>query len=260
MVRGHVRVSVDPLAQAPAMRALIVLLIAGYIMPGYSILRRMANKRDELALSSYRVGGTVTVAPAAAAQVSQALGVQWTSGELPLTGTFWAKLPGRCRFELSSLESTRTLAASAGKKAPEFAALQVAVDEACALLAYRGAGEGESRAAVERHLASLKVDSRQVSLGRFAGVLVFVLGDADKPNQFHVYKESASGDPRFQPARLKFTDASGTAWDVRFLDYASQGTGDTFPRQLEVWRGAELMLRFAAQKADVGVKLEDALF
>lgn len=242
------------------MRALIVLLIAGYIMPGYSILRRMANKRDDLALATYRVSGAVTVAPAAAAAVSQALGVPWSSGELALSGAFFAKLPGRCRFELASLETTRTLVAGTAKRSTEFAALQVAVEQACALLAYRGAGEGESRSAVEKHLASLKVDTRQVSLGRFAGALVFVLGDPQKPNQFHVYKESASGDPRFQPARLKFTDAAGTAWDVRFMDYASQGTGDTFPRQLEVWRGAELLLRFAAQKADVGVKLDDALF
>ena len=92
-------------------------------------------------------------------------------------------------------------------------ALQVAVDQICALLALRGAGEGESRVAIEKHLAALKVNTRLTSLGRFRGTVAYVLGDAvEGAPQLWIFKD------HFNPARVRFVDDKQAAWDVHFFD------------------------------------------
>jgi hypothetical protein len=57
-----------------------------------------------------------------------------------------------------------------------------------------------------------------------------------------------------------WADAQGTAWDVRFLDYAGQATAEWFPRVLEVRQGADTLLKVTALKADGKPKLDDASF
>jgi len=241
------------------MRLAIGLLVLAYVMPAYSVLRRMAEYRDDLALSALKVDGTATVPHAAAADYAEALGVTAGQGELQLSVSISMRLPGRCRVELSSLDSTRTIAAVSnnGKRRSEGAdlpAVQVAADEICAVLALRGAGDGDSRAAVEKHLSGLKVDVRQASLGRFRGLLAYVVGAPKKGTaQFWVYK-----DEKFHPARVMFTDDKGT-WDVAFIDYASQAI-DSFPRMVEVWKGDQLQLRITTLNADPKPKLDDKLF
>ncbi|MHB8879631.1 MAG: hypothetical protein ACYC8T_38570, partial [Myxococcaceae bacterium] len=69
-----------------------------------------------------------------------------------------------------------------------------------------------------------------------------------------VYKDS------FLPARLRFTEADGVSWDVRFVDYASPATGEWFPRVVEVDRGGAPWLKFTGLTADAKAKLEDRLF
>jgi len=237
-----------------------VALLLAYVMPPYSVIRRMANERDELQLTALKVDGTVTVPTAAAADYANALGVTTGPGELVLNGAISMRLPARCRLELGSLDSTKTVAAvsSNGKKrteGAEIAALQVAVDQICAALALHGAGDGDSRAAVERHLATLKVDTKQSSLARWDGTLAYVVGNpAPGSPQLWVYKND-----KFNPARLRFADEKGVAWDVKFKDYASQAS-DVFPRVVEVWKGDALQLRFTTLGTDPKPKLDDKLF
>ena len=242
------------------MRLVVAALVLAYVMPPYSVIRRMAEYRDDLQLTNLQVEGTVTVPQAAAAEFANALGVGAGPSELQLAGTVSMRLPGRCRVELSSLDSTRSVAAisNAGKRRAEgveLPVLQVAADEICAALALRGAGEGESRASVERHLGALKVDTKQSSLARYDGTLAYVVGNpAQGSPQLWVYK-----DDKFHPARLRFADDKGVQWDVKFKDYASQAV-DAFPRLVEVWKGGELQLRFTTLNVDAKTKLDDKLF
>ncbi len=241
-------------------RTAVLALAIGYLLPSYSILRRLADARDELALNALKVEGSAAIGPAAARDVAALMGVDWQSGELMLNFTASLKFPGRCRLELSSPESTKLLVAvsSNGKRrheGGELPALQLAVDEVCALLVLRGAGDGDSRAAVEKHLAALKVNTRAISLGRFRGTVAYVLGDtAEGAAQLWVYKDG------FAPARIRVTDDKQIAWDVQFFDYTSQAAGEAFPRQLLVSKGGEQVLRLTALKGEPKPKLDDALF
>ena len=247
------------------MRALgvVAALYLAYVMPGYSIVRRMADKRDDLALTTVKADGSAQVGPALLAEVSKALGVQ-AQGDLSLTMSVSMRVPGRCRIEIASTESTRAIAAvnSNGKRrsdGAEVAALQVLTDEVCALLAVRGSGEGDVRATVERHLQGLKIDYKKSSLGRFGGQVAYVLGDDKNASSSQLWVYKAEGDEKkgLQPARVKLTDDKGQAWDVRFLDYNSQPTGDAFPRVLEIYRGDALQLRLTTLEVDLRAKLDD---
>ncbi|HVE81892.1 MAG TPA: hypothetical protein VND93_03560, partial [Myxococcales bacterium] len=136
------------------------------------------------------------------------------------------------------------------------AVVQSALTAVCSLLAVRSSSEGEARASVERFLEQQKVDrGSKTWLARFGGDVAYVIGSRDdtKP-QLWVFKDS------FLPARLRWSDAQGTGWDVRFYDYTSPATGEWFPRLLEVHRAGELVLRFTSLKADTKSPLPDKLF
>jgi hypothetical protein len=250
-------------------RALLLAALLGYVMPPASVIKWMAWTRDVLGLVSLKVEGTAAVPPAAAPAIAEALGVQVGQSDLQLSMTVAMRIPGRCRLELTSLESTKAVAAITNNskrrsEGAEIAALQVAVDELCALLALRGSGEGESRAAIEKHLDALKVDTKVSWLGRIAGRVAYVIG-ANTPgaSQLWVYKETATASDvdtvRLRPARVRFTDDKGS-WDLRLLDYSSQSTGDWFPRVVEVYLNDALQLRLTTLNADARPKLDDKLF
>jgi hypothetical protein len=242
------------------LRTFVVSLALAYIMPSFSVLKRLAGNRDDLTLVGLKMDGLGAVSPAIARGVADDLGTQWSSGELTLTAQFSVRFPGRCRLDLSSPDTTKviTSANANGKKrheGPAFAAAQVAVDEACALLGPRSGGDGETRAALEKHLSSLKVNMKETRLGRFAGTVAFVIGEkADTAPQLWVYKD------KFVPARLKFTDETGAQWDLRFLDYASQATSEWFPRVIEVYKGLEPQLKVTVLTADAHAELKDVVF
>ena len=131
----------------------------------------------------------------------------------------------------------------------------MATEQACALLSIKSGDEGATRDALVRHLASLKVDTRVVSLARFNGTVSYLVGQkADGQAQLWVYKD------RFLPSRLKFTDEGGTAWDVRFSDYTSQATGEAWPRVIEVLKGNEPQLRVMILNADLKADLTNVKF
>ncbi len=246
------------------MRFLVAALVVAYVMPTYSILRRYAGTQDDLTLTSLKVDGSAAVAPAIAREVASSLSSTWVSGDLPLTSQLSIKYPGRCRLDLTSLESNKTftVATSTGKKrveGPAFAAAEVALEEVCALFAVKSAGDGETRASIERHLAALKVDTKLVSHARFLGQLTFAIGNrAEGSPQYWVYRDRTPPD-RFMPARIRFTDERGS-WDVRFVDYSSASVADWLPRVVEVYKGQELQLRLTALTADTRADLEKTKF
>jgi hypothetical protein len=231
-----------------------------YILPHWSILRRASDKRDELQLANLRVDGSFTFFGPAAKEAASAFEISSDRLELQTDGVIYLKLPGRCRAEASPLEGEQrsVVVAAHGRKRIEgkqIVPLRAAIDQICPLLASRSGAEGEVRALLEQHLGELGVSYRRTSLARFGGQVAFVLGEPgeEKP-QFWVYKDS------FHPARLRFSDAQGISWDIRFLRFGSPATGDWFPRTLEVFRQGELLARFTALKADGRTRLDDKLF
>lgn len=242
------------------MKALLAALVTAYIMPTWGVLKRLASQRDDMSVSALRAEGVAVVAPALARDVAAKLGTTWNSGELNLNATLAVRFPGRCRLELSSPETTKAIVAStaSGKsrtEGAELAAALVAIEQACAVLALKSSGEGVTRDTLLKHLGTLDVETKAVSLARFNGTVTYAIGERDEGKaQFWVYKD------RFLPARVRYTDAAGTAWDVRFSDYTSQATADWWPRVLEVYKGNEPQLRVMVLNADPKADLSTLKF
>ncbi|TSC33822.1 hypothetical protein [Corallococcus sp. Z5C101001] len=244
-----------------AVSAVLVSLSAGaYVLPGGSILRRMVAAREEKHLSAFRVEGSVIFSSTAVPEAGAALNVTSDRPELQGDGVLSVKIPGRCRFDATSPESSNKAASvlASGRKrveGKEVAAISVLVTQVCAILAQDSGSVQETRLAQEAYLQGLGVNTKLTSLARFSGEVAFVLGDpAEGKPQFWVYKDA------FRPARLRYADPAGTAWDVRFVDYASPATGDWMPRTVEVWRAGQRVLRFTALKADNRSAVSDNLF
>lgn len=242
------------------MKAAFLALIVAYIMPSYGVLKRFASERDGLRVSNLKAEGVVAVSPVLAKDVSALMGITWNSGELMLNASLAVRFPGRCRLELSSPESTKVLAAAStsGKSRTEggdVRALLVGLEQACALLSIKSSEEGATREATSKHLNGMKVDLKQVALARFNGTVSYLIGQkADGQAQLWIYKD------RFLPSRFMFTDEAGTAWDVRFSDYGSQATGETWPRVLEIYKGNEPQLRVMILNADAKADLSNVKF
>jgi hypothetical protein len=249
------------------MKGAILAMVVAYIMPSYGVLKRFAGQRDELTVANLKAEGVAAVAPVLAKDVSSLMGVTWNSGELMLNASLAVRFPGRCRLELSSTESTKVLAAAytSGKARSEggdVQALLVGLEQACALLSLKSSEDGATREAVQKHLSGLKVDQKQVSLARFNGTVSYLIGNkAEGQSSVWIYKGEGEGDPKsFLPSRLMFTDSSGNAWDVRFSDYASQATGEVWPRVLEVYKGNEAQLRVMVLNANTKADLSNVKF
>jgi hypothetical protein len=237
--------------------ALFSLSAAAYILPPASILRRMSEARDEMPVSSVRVDGTITFAGSTASEASSVWGAPADRGEVQADAALLLKLPGRCRLEVLASDGGKTAAVWAlGKRRSEGAvltAVTTALDQICPLLAVKST-DPQTRAALERHLQSLKVDTRAASLGRLAGQVAYVLGNpAQGQPQLWVYKDV------FLPARVRWPEASGL-YDARFIDYGSPVSGEFFPRVMELYRNNELGIRFTGLKADARAQLSDKLF
>jgi hypothetical protein len=241
--------------------ALTALTAGAYVLPGSSILRRMVGAQDETWPTSLRVEGSYVFSGPAVKEAATALNQPTERSELVADGLFLLKAPGRCRFELATPEGTRLAVVQAGDRrrveGTEIPALSAAMSQLCPLLATRSTSEHdlETRDAVEQHLQSLGISTRTTTLARFGGEVAYVLGDPEegKP-QFWVYKDN------FHPARVRWKDKSGTAWDMRFIDYASPATGEWMPRSIEVWRDGQRALRFTAIRSDAHATLSDKLF
>jgi hypothetical protein len=244
-----------------ALAVATVLLSApslAYVIPAFSVLRRLVERRDGLRLTALRVSGTATFTAEGAREVAAALGIPGER-EIQTEAVISLKPPGRCRADVTLAQGkSSAVVVSQGQKrveGTEIPSVSEALAQVCPLLALRSAGEGDGRPGVERHLRGLGVEDRQSSLARFDGRIVYVLGKAgpEQP-QLWVYKDV------FQPARVLYKDGQGRKWDVRFRDFASGVAGDWFPRIVEVARGEETLARFTALSADGRAALADNLF
>ncbi|PTL79053.1 hypothetical protein [Vitiosangium sp. GDMCC 1.1324] len=237
---------------------LVAMGAGAYVLPGGAIMRRMVAAREDVQFSALKADGSLHFYGPAVKEAGAALGLPTDRPELEADGSVYLKVPGRCRFEAKAREgNTVASVMSGGRKrveGSEIPALSEAVQQVCALLASRWESAVEGREAVETYLRSLGIEPRTTSLARFGGDVVYVLGQQGegKP-QFWVYKEG------FRPARLRYKDAKGTAWDVRFLDYTSPATGEMLPRSIEVWRGDERVMRFTVLTGDTRAKIADTL-
>ena len=248
----------------PFMKAKVAALLLAYVMPTGGVLKRFAASRDDLNVTQLKASGVAAVSPVLAKDVASSLGVNWNSGELTLNAVLSVRFPGRCRIDLSSPDSTKTIsvAVSAGKKhfeGAELAPLGVALEQACAILALKSGEDGSTREALLKHLGSLKVETKYVSLARLDGAVSstavsYLIGNKTEGEpQLWVSKD------RFLPTRLRFNEGT-TAWDVRFSDYTSQATGEVWPRVLEISKGNEPQLRVMVLSADNKADLSQVKF
>jgi hypothetical protein len=247
------------------MRALVVLLAASYVLPAWSVFKRVANERDRVSIVALKADGQLTASAEVAKDVAGQLGSAWTSGDLVLTATWSMKLPGRCRLDVSSPDSSKALAfvwanGKARSEGGEWPAAQVAVAEACQFLALHSAADGESHGQLEKHVAALKVDTKQTSLGRLGNEVATVVGDrAANAPQVWISKGQTPTEG-FDPVRVRFTDEKGAQWDVKLIDYASPATADWFPRIIEVSKDGVAQLKFTVLAADGKPNLESVKF
>lgn len=231
-----------------------------YVLPAGSILRRVAEGRDDLRLFALRVDGTATFFGDTSREAGSALSVPSDLGDVQTDASVLFKVPGRCRIELKPLEGAKSASIHSGGKTRQegkaLAAVEVAVAEVCAFLAMRSESDAEGRATLERHLRARGVSMEaQTWLARFGGEVAYVIGKREQgAPQMWVYKDS------FLPARIQFKGGDGLLWDVRFFDFTSPATGEWFPRSIEVVRDGKLAMRFTALSADSRSKLDDKLF
>jgi hypothetical protein len=218
----------------------------------------MGEQLQSMEAANLKVDGTLTFFGASRRDAARAFRLPGDRSESGVEAAMMLKTPGRCRLEVWTPDGARVAAVVSRRKTrfegTELADLGAALVQVCAILGGRSGAESEVRAALERHLDSLKIDWRRPLLGRVAGQLAYVMGGAsDAQPSFWVYKDS------FLPARLRWTDGQQVRWDLRLADYSSPLTGDMFPRVVELTRNGELAFRFNALKVSQGA-LADKLF
>lgn len=248
-------------AAAALLAALVALPAAAYLLPAPAVLKRLALRREELALSAFEVQGTLTFAGEAARQASAA-GLPGAGGEASAPALLTVKLPGRCRLEALTgeaaadrpavrLKGTRLAGQRGLEQSPPAAALVLA---SCALLAHRGGGAEPERAWVQA-LGGLGVALEEVSLGRQGGRPALVLGGRPRDERPQAWFDKQG----FQPVRL-VASLAGERQEVRLLDWGSSTGGEIFPRAVEVWSGRQLRLRFTTEKVAANPRVADGLF
>lgn len=244
------------------MKTVLLAALLAFVMPTSGVLKRYASNRDGLSTSAMKAEGVAVISPVLAKDLAPLLGINWNSGDLNVNATLLVRLPGRCRLELSTPESTKTIAVSSANgtkhtEGGEVPALSAALTQACAVLAVRSGDESSTRENLVRILQGLKIDTRSVALARLddsvRNVSYLIGNRAEGQPQFWVSKEN------FLPSRLKYADDKGT-WDLRFTDFESQATDDVWPRVLEILKGSEPQLRVMILKADLHADLSSTKF
>ena len=226
---------------------------AAYLLPGEAILRKAAEKRASLELTTVEAIGALELHGAAL-----------PPGLPPATtARLLVKTPGRARLELlltdgaeaerpAAMVKEERLAGRGGLERPP--AIAALVRGLATLLAWPTGAEGK---ALGEGLARRGVKVDEVSLGRFNGRLAWVLGGrlADpKPAALALIDKES-----WMPLRLQVIEG-GAAYDLRFIDWASAVGADRIPRVVEVWQGAELLVRFNTEKTAANPRLADSLF
>ena len=234
-----------------------------YLPPAPAILRRAAQRREELHLAALEARGTLALSGESARQAAAALGVTApAAGELAVPAAITLKVPGRCRLELAperapaadrpavSLRAGRVQGHRGLEAVPAARALTEGV---CALLAEPTGADAER--ALAQGLAARGVALSDVALGRLGGRVAWVLGGRPREQRHQAWIDKQS----FQPVSL-VAPLGGPPRDVRLLDFGAPVGGDAFPGAVEVWSGPELEARFTLEKLWQNPRLPDALF
>jgi hypothetical protein len=238
--------------------AVLMAMPAGaFVPPASSILKRTAQHRGELHLSSVEVRGTIAWSGPAAEQM-RAAGVDPAR---PMPATFQMKVPGRCRLELApdgtppaqrpsiSLRGGRVTGA---RGLQDVGAARALVESVCALLGEHGTPSEPERGIAQR-LGERGVDLQQTSLARYQGRVAWVIGGKPQDGRAQVWIDKQS----FDPVRF-ISPVSGAVRDVRFL--AAGSASERFPQAIEVWSGGQQEARFTADVVTPNPKLPDTAF
>lgn len=232
-----------------------------YFLPPAAVLKRLAQRREQLALQSLEVRGTLDASGEAARGLA-AIGLPLSGSEVVVPAVFSMKVPGRCRLEIypPSGSADRPFVATGrgkvtGGRGLERVQAAVALLKAtCALLGVRSTGADPGRAYTEE-LSRLGVPVGEGYLGQASGRVAYVLGasPAEKRPQVWIDKQT------FQPVRL-VAPLGGVLADVRLVDFGSPVGGDAFPRAVEVEDAGSLALKLTAEKLAANPKIPDGLF
>ena len=233
-----------------------------YFLPTAAVLKRLAQRREELALASLEVRGTLAASGEAAALLSASAGLPLSGSEVLVPGVLSIKAPGRCRLELYpagavgdrpyvAMGRGRTAGARGLERVPAAVALLKAT---CVLLGVRAGGADPGRAYAEE-LSRAGVSLAEEYLGQIGGRVSYVIGapPQEKRPQAWIDKQS------YQPVRL-IASLAGPLADVRLVDFGSPVGGDAFPRAVEIRDPSGLALRFTAEKLSANPKIPDGLF
>lgn len=236
---------------------------AAYLPPATAILRRAAQRRDELHLTALEARGTLAFSGEGARRAAAALGVPVpAAGELAVPAVVTLKVPGRCRLELAPERapaadrpavSLRAGRAQGHRGLEAVPAARALVEGLCTLLGEPAGAEAER--ALAHALATRGVALSDVALGRLGGRVAWVLGGRPQEPRPQAWIDKQS----LQPLRL-VAALGGPTRDVRLLDFGAPVGGDAFPRAVEVWSGPELEARFTLEKLWQNPRLPDALF
>jgi hypothetical protein len=224
---------------------------AAYVLPGWAVLRHTVEHREDLHVTSMRAEGSITFFAAAAGEASAA-GLASPDGLSE--ASFAIKSAGRCRLEVGLGDGARSAWVwSHGQARAEGKALSfvpTALEQICQLL-----GASADKNDLDRYLQKLKVDTRSSSLDRLHHEVAYVLGNpSPKEPQVWIFKDE------FAPARVRFADDQGVAWDVKLMGYGSPQGGEAFPRLIEISRSGELLARFTTVRTDMRAALSDRQF
>lgn len=235
----------------------------GYLLPVTGILKRLSQRREDLALGTLEVRGTFIMGGEAGKAASQATGIPLLGSELSVAAVVSIKMPGRCRLDLVAPDLSDAdrpaVVAKQGKVTglkglDRSAAAQALVRGVCAVLGERPGGVQPDRPYAEE-LARLGIPLGDVHLARFGGRIAYVLGARPQEKKPQAWLDKQT----FQPVRV-VSSFAGSLFDVRLLDYGSPVGGDWFPRAVEVHEGGELRARFATEKVAANPRIPDALF
>jgi hypothetical protein len=236
-----------------AVGLLLAAPAAAYLLPATAILKKAAETRAGLELTSVEALGTLELRGAALPE----------GGPTSLTARLLLKTPGRARLELVVAEAADADRPAAMLREERLAGRGGLEQRPAVVALLRGLATlltwptGADGLALGEALGRRGVKLDEVSLGRFNGRLAWVLGgrqnDPRGPPLALVDKES------WMPLRLVFPEG-GATFDLRFLDWGSAVGADRVPRAIEVWQGTELLLRFITEKTMANPRLADSLF
>jgi hypothetical protein len=250
-------------ALAAALVALLSFAGQAYLPPAGAVLMRVAQRRSDVAATSYQARGTATFAGEAARRAAAAAGLSSQGQELAAPALLLVKSPGRCRLELSpagaptgerAAVSQRGGATSGRRGLEGVAEVRALVDAVCTLLTRSG-----TAVQTERHLAhalaARGVSLSEVSFGIMDGTVAWVIGGRPRDARPQAWIDKVS----LEPVRF-VAPGPGGPLDVRLLGFGAPPGGEGFPRTIEVWRGEELALRFVAEKVKPGARIPDSAF